>query len=110
MIEPTGFFGHATLFVILAALLDIFANLCVAASRGFKRVWYALAAYILVGCAFYSLSLAVKSMDLAVAYAMWGAFGIIGTALGGWLMFGQRPGLLAWGGMCLLIVGMILLH
>lgn len=110
MINPAGFFGQATLFVILAALLDIFANLCVAASRGFRRLWYGIAAYVLVGCAFYSLSLAVRSMDLAVAYAMWGAFGIIGTALGGWIMFGQRPGALAWAGMGLLILGMILLH
>lgn len=110
MIEDAGFFSHATLFVILAALLDIFANLCIAASRGFRRIWYGIAAYILVGAAFYSLSLSVKTMDLAVAYAMWGAFGIIGTALGGWVMFGQRPGGLAWAGIAVLIFGMILLH
>lgn len=110
MASLAGFFSAATLFVILAALLDIFANLCVAASRGFKRIWYAIAAYALVGAAFFSLSLAVKTMDLAVAYAMWGAFGIIGTALGGWIMFGQRPGFLAWLGMGVLIIGMLLLH
>ena len=106
----TGLFGAATLFVILAALLDIFANLCVAASRGFKRIWYGIAAYILVGAAFYSLSIAVKTMDLAVAYAMWGVFGLIGTALGGWAMFGQKPGSLAWAGMALMIVGIFLSH
>lgn len=106
----TGFFGHAILLIMLAALLDIIANLLVVASRGFKRLWYGIAAYIFVGSAFYSLSIAVKSMDLAVAYAMWGGFGIIGTAMGGWLMFGQKPGSLAWFGMVILIIGMILLH
>lgn len=110
MASISGFFSTATLFVILAALLDIFANLCVASSRGFKRLGYAIAAYILVGAAFFSLSLAVKTMDLAVAYAMWGAFGIIGTALGGWIMFRQVPGILAWAGMGVLVIGMILLH
>lgn len=105
-----SFFSSATLLVVLAAILDIFANMCVVSSRGFKRFWYGLAAYILVGLAFYSLSIAVETMDLAVAYAMWGAFGIIGTVLGGWLMFRQKPGLLAWLGMGLLLVGMILLH
>ena len=110
MINTAGLVSYSTLFVILAAALDIIANLCVAASRGFKRVWYGILAYLAVGAAFYSLSIAVKSMDLAVAYAMWGAFGIIGTALGGWLMFGQRPKTLAWIGMGVLIVGMILLH
>lgn len=105
-----SFFSTATLFVILAAILDIFANLCVAASRGFSRIWYGIAAYILVGLAFYALSVAVTTMDLAVAYAMWGAFGIIGTALGGWVMFRQVPGPLAWAGMAVLVLGMILLH
>lgn len=110
MDSAAGFFGIATLFVILAALLDIFANLCVAASRGFKRIWFAVAAYILVGAAFYSLSLAVRTMDLAVAYAMWGVFGLIGTMLGGWIMFRQTPGPLAWAGMAAMMVGIILLH
>lgn len=104
------FFGYGTLLVMLAAVLDIFANLCVAASRGFRRIWYAIAAYILVGSAFYSLSLAVKTMDLAVAYAMWGVFGLMGTVLGGWIMFRQIPGFVAWIGMGVMIIGIILLH
>lgn len=104
------FLNYGTLFVILAAVLDIFANLCVAASRGFRHIWYAVAAYILVGAAFYSLSLAVRTMDLAVAYAMWGVFGLIGTVTGGWIMFRQIPGPVAWLGMGVLIVGIMLLH
>lgn len=110
MPDLAHFFSYGTLFVLLAAVLDIFANLCVAASRGFRRVWYAVAAYILVGSAFYSLSLAVRTMDLAVAYAMWGVFGLIGTVLGGWIMFRQIPGPVAWLGMGVMIMGIILLH
>ena len=64
----------------------------------------------LVGLAFYCLSLAVKNMDLAVAYAMWGSFGILGTSLGGWLFFNQRLKPCAFAGMGLLIAGMLLLH
>lgn len=81
-----------------------------AASRGFRRIWYAIAAYLLVGGAFYSLSIAVRTLDLAVAYAMWGVFGIIGTALGGWIKFRQIPGGLAWAGMGIMVIGIILLH
>jgi len=32
----------------------------------------------------------MESMDIAVAYAMWGAIGIMGTASCGWLLFGCR--------------------
>lgn len=105
-----SFLHPAILLVILAAVLDIFANICVASSRGFTRPRYAIAAYVFVGSAFYLLSLAVRHMDLAVAYAMWGAFGIIGTVVGGWLAFGQKPGALAWLGIGVLIAGIALLH
>lgn len=108
--DSAGFFSVSTLLVILAAALDIIANMFVTCSRGFKRLWFGVAAYIFVAGAFYSLSLAVRHMDLAVAYAMWGAFGIIGTSLGGWFVFRQVPGPLAWVGMGVLVCGMILLH
>ena len=49
-------------------------------------------------------------MDLAVAYAMWGGFGILGTSVGGWILFGQRLRPAAWLGMVLLIGGMVVLH
>lgn len=105
-----SFFNLATLFVVLAAGLDICANLCLAASKGFKRIGYGVSAFVFVGLAFLALYLAVRSMDLTVAYAMWGSFGIIGTVIGGWVMFKQVPGLLAWCGMVVLIAGMLLLH
>ena len=47
---------------------------------------------------------------LAVAYAMWGSFGILGTSLGGWLFFSQKLRPCAFAGMALLMTGMALLH
>lgn len=100
----------ALALVLLAAFLDIFANIFLAASRGFRRVWLGVLAYLCVGAAFYCLSLAVKTMDLAVAYATWGAFGIIGTSLGGWIVFRQKLNIYAWLGMIVLVLGIFLLH
>ena len=62
--------------MIVAALLDIVANLLLAKSQGFRRMFIGFASLGMVGLAFYALSLAVRDMDLAVAYAMWGGFGI----------------------------------
>ena len=39
--------------------------------------------------AFVFLSFALKSIDLSVAYALWGALGIIATSIIGRLMFGE---------------------
>ncbi len=105
----SSFFTLSLLFVLAAAVLDVAANLMLAKSNGFRRRGYGILSLLLVGLAFYALSLAVREMDLAVAYALWGGFGILGTSLGGWALFGQRLGLCAWLGIALLIGGMTVL-
>lgn len=98
------------LLVLAAAMLDVLANLLLARSEGFRRRLPGILALLGVGLAFYCLSLAVRTLDLSVAYAMWGSFGILGTSLGGWLFFRQRLRPCAFAGITLLIAGMILLH
>lgn len=96
--------------IVVAAGLDIVANLFLAKSEGFKRLGYGLSAIFLVALAFTCLAFAVRKMDLAVAYAMWGALGILGTSLGGWLLFNQKIKLTGWLGICVLIGGITLMH
>lgn len=100
----------AWLAIVFAAALDIVANLLVAKSDGFRRPLLGVASLALVGLAFLALSVAVRTMDLSVAYALWGAFGILGTSLGGWLLFGQKVRPVAWLGMLLLIGGIVALN
>ena len=101
-----------TLFaaLILAAFLEVTANFFLAKSLGFTRLSYAVTALIFVALAFTFLAYAVRGMDLAVAYALWGAFGVLGTSLGGWVLLGQRMRRNAWLGIIMLIGGMVLLH
>ena len=49
-------------------------------------------------------------MDLAVAYAMWGGFGVLGTSVGGWVLLRQKLNPSAFAGIALLVCGMVLLH
>ncbi len=98
------------LAVVAAAALDIVANLLLSKSDGFKKKRMGFGAIFLVGMAFSCLALAVRGMDLAVAYAMWGGFGILGTSLGGWALLGQRVHTSAWVGIVMLIGGMVILH
>lgn len=98
------------LAIIAAAGLDIAANLLLARSNGFKRKSYGFGALALVLLAFSALAFATQGMDLAVAYAMWGGFGIIGTSLAGWALLGQRLRPAAWLGIICLVSGMGILH
>lgn len=70
----------ALFFVICSALIDVAANMMVAKSEGFRRWRWGVGAIVMVWIAFALLGQAVCYMDLATAYAMWGAIGVIGTA------------------------------
>lgn len=96
--------------ILIAAGLDIIANLMLARSQGFKKIYYGILSLICVGVAFLSLAYATQGLDLAVAYAMWGGFGILGTSLGGWFLFGQKLKPSAWIGIVILIGGIISLN
>ena len=63
----------ALFFVICSALIDVAANMMVAKSEGFRRWRWGVAAIVMVWIAFALLGQAVRYMDLATAYAMWGA-------------------------------------
>ncbi len=106
----TNIFSFSVLLVLAAALLDIIANLLLAKSNGFKRKFVGFTALFFVAVAFWFLSIAVKELDLAVAYALWGCFGILGTSLSGWALLGQRMHKSAFLGIALLMCGIVLLR
>lgn len=110
MHAPTLTYGASLLLVLLAAALDVTSNMLLVKSDCFRRRAVGALALALVGVAFYCLSLAVRHMDLAVAYAMWGGFGVLGTSLCGWLLLRQRLRPSAFAGIALLACGMVLLH
>ena len=100
-------------FVIVlgAALIDIGANMAINRSKGFRYKGWGFLGIMLVLGAFTLLSEAVSGgqIDLAVAYATWGAIGIVGTALGGLLFFGERLKPIGWVGMLVMAVAVTLL-
>ena len=78
-------------------------------SDGLKYPLYGLLSLCCVLLAFSALDQAVKGIDLSIAYAVWGGFGIIATVAAGWVLFGQRLNRKGWAGLTLLLAGMILL-
>lgn len=100
-------------FVIVlgAALIDIGANMAINRSKGFRYKGWGFLGIMLVLGAFTLLSEAVSGgqIDLAVAYATWGAIGIVGTALGGLLFFGERLKPIGGAGMMVMALAVVML-
>ncbi|AZI87790.1 multidrug/spermidine efflux SMR transporter subunit MdtI [Kosakonia cowanii] len=99
---------HA-LWLAMAIILEIVANIFLKLSDGFRRKLYGCGSLVAVLAAFSALSQAVKGIDLSVAYALWGGFGIVATLAAGWILFGQRLNGKGWIGLALLLIGMMLI-
>ncbi len=99
---------HAA-WLAFAIVLEIVANVFLKFSDGFRRKSYGLLSIAAVLGAFSALSQAVKGIDLSVAYALWGGFGIAATLAAGWVLFGQRLNHKGWVGLLLLLAGMVMI-
>ena len=73
---------HAA-WLAIAIVLEIIANVFLKFSDGFRRKVYGILSLAAVLGAFSALSQAVKGIDLSVAYALWGGFGIAATIAAG---------------------------
>ena len=96
-------------WLALAVVLEILANIFLKWSDGFRRIWMGLLSLAAVLGAFSSLAQAVKGIELSVAYALWGGFGIAAIVAAGWILFGQRLNKKGWAGLTLLLAGMIMI-
>jgi len=105
---PSFEWVHA-LWLLLAIVLEIAANILLKHSDGFRRPAYGVLSLLAVLAAFSALAQAVKGIELSVAYALWGGFGIVATAAAGWILFGQRLNRKGLIGLALLLAGMIII-
>ncbi len=93
-----------------SVVLDILANLSLERSDGFRQRRWGVLAVIAIMLAFVLLALAVQTLDLFIAYAVWGVLSITGTALATWAVFGQRLNWISWLGISLLILAILLMR
>lgn len=96
-------------YALIAAALDVAANLASRKSDGFRNRLWGATSILLVLAAFAFLAEAAKGMDLAVAYAVLGSTGIFATAILGRLLFGQRLKPIGWLGLLLVFSAVVVL-
>lgn len=93
------------LWLLLAVALEIAGTSLLKLSDGMARRLAGAGGVVLVMGAFAALAQAIKGMDLAVAYAVWGGVGLVVTAVVGALAFGQHIRPAGWLGILLVIAG-----
>ena len=69
----------AWILVLLAGCLEVAFALSLKESNGFTRLWPSVSAMATGGASFLLLTLALKSLPVGTAYAVWTGLGAAGT-------------------------------
>ena len=98
------------LFLAVAIVGEVVATSALKSSEGFTRLVPSAIVLVGYGVAFYFLSLALKSIPVGIAYAVWAGLGIVLVATIAWIFHGQKLDLWAMVGMGLIISGVAVLN
>lgn len=101
---------NAWWYLGIAIVSEVAATSALKASESFSRFWPSLVVVVGYAIAFYFLSLTLKSIPVAVAYAVWSGVGIALIAIIGWLLFGQALDLPGIVGITLIVAGVLVLN
>jgi small multidrug resistance pump len=94
----------------IAILSEVVATTALKASAGFSRFWPSVLVVVGYGCAFYFLSLTLRSIPVGIAYAIWSGVGVVLVCLLGWLIYGQKLDLAAGVGIALIVAGVMVIN
>lgn len=98
------------LYLALAIIFEVIGSSCMKASDGFTKWLPTVIVVITYLICFYFLSLALKSMPLGLAYAIWGGLGIVLTAIISVFIFKQSMDLPAIIGVILIVSGVFVMN
>ena len=77
------------LHLIIAGLLEVAWAIGLKQTEGWTRLWPSVITALLMIASFFFLSLALRSLPLGTAYAIWTGIGAVGTAVVGICVFGE---------------------
>ncbi|MGB3406110.1 MAG: SMR family transporter [Jannaschia sp.] len=97
-------------FLTLAIVTEVIGTTALQASEGFTRLVPAICVVIGYALSFWLLGLALRSIPVGIAYAIWSGLGIVLIAAIGWGVFGQRLDLPAMLGLGLIIAGILVMQ
>lgn len=98
------------LFLLLAILSEITGTTFLKMSEGFTKLLPTLITVVSMIAAFYFLSLAIKTIPIGTAYAIWSGVGIVFITFIGAVMFKQMPDTPAVIGILLIIAGVVIIN
>ena len=82
--------GRAWIMLLLAGVFEIGYALSVAGSKAFTVPTWSIATAVFFLSTLYALSVALKTIDVGIGYAVWAGVGSVGAAVLGGVLFDER--------------------
>lgn len=98
------------LYLAIAIVAEVIGTSALKAAHGFTRPLPSLVVVAGYGVAFYFLSLALTTIPVGVAYAIWSGVGVVLIALVGWVVFRQSLDMPALLGIGLILAGVMVIQ
>ena len=93
--------------LVLAGLLEVVWAIGLKQTEGFTRLTPSLVTLVAMAGSFWLLSLAMRTLPLGTAYAIWVGIGAVGAAIAGVLLFGESVNALKVVSLMLVVAGII---
>ncbi len=97
----------AWFFLIIAGIFEMLWALGLKYSNGFTKLYPSLFTIITMIISFYFLSLALKTLPIGTAYAVWVGIGSVGIVIAGIILFNEPINLIRFISISLIILGII---
>ena len=98
------------LFLAIAIVSEVVATSALKAANGFTVLVPSVIVAVGYVCAFYFLSLTLKTIPVGIAYATWSGVGIVLVALYGQFFLSQKLDLAAVVGIAMIIGGVLIVN
>lgn len=93
--------------LFVAGLLEIGWAIGLKYSVGFTKLWPTAWTLLSLVASFLLLGLALKTLPVGTAYAIWVGIGAVGTAILGIVLFGESVGVLKLMSLTLIVAGLV---
>jgi len=98
------------LFLALAVFLGVTSNSFAKSAEGFTLFIPSVITAITIVLCMYALSMVMKSIPMGITYASFAGLTIISTVIVGVIRFNQVPNLYSLIGLCLIIIGVLMVN
>ena len=98
------------IYLILAIILELGGSTCMKLSNGFTKVLPSVFVFVFYGICYWLLALALDTIEMSVAYAVWAGLGTVAISIIGVVALKEPINFLKTVGIILIASGVVILE